>query len=248
MDMIKESYPKIEEIKVALFIQPHPDDNEIGAGGTMAYLVKKGVKVYGLTVTQGRGGSDDPSITPEMLGAIRQREADQAMKITGTINLGDLGYHDQNPITHDKLVKDFVSVIREVKPDAIFTVDPDLPNEMHPTHIQVGKALCEAFMRCGQVYYPFDEHCVHEVHKVKTIGFYFTSDDNTIVDISDVYSIKREAILAHQSQMDEESVSFFDELFKLYATNTPYQYAERLKLLSALHTHCFAIPNSFKSS
>ena len=29
-------YPKMDDIKTALFIQPHPDDNEIGAGGTMA--------------------------------------------------------------------------------------------------------------------------------------------------------------------------------------------------------------------
>lgn len=242
------AYPKMDDIKTALFIQPHPDDNEIGAGGTMAYLVKKGVKVYGLTVTQGRGGSNDPAITPEMLGGIRQKEAQAAMDITGTVNLGDLGYHDQNPATHEQLVKDFVRVIREVKPDAIFTVDPDLPNEMHPIHIQTGKALCEAFMRCGQPYYPYEDNRPHpDAFSVKIIGFYFTSDDNTTVDITDYIETKMEAIRAHQSQMDEQQIQMFYSLFEMMAYNTSYKYAERFKLLDATLTHCFAIPKELKA-
>ncbi|QIK69236.1 hypothetical protein G7062_02555 [Erysipelothrix sp. HDW6C] len=48
--------PKFDDITSALFIQPHPDDNEIGAGGMMAKLVDKGIPVYSLTVTKGDGG------------------------------------------------------------------------------------------------------------------------------------------------------------------------------------------------
>lgn len=66
MDLTSIAYPKLDEIKSALFIQPHPDDNEIGAGGTIAYLTQKGIPVYGLTVTEGRGGSQ--TIEPEELG------------------------------------------------------------------------------------------------------------------------------------------------------------------------------------
>ena len=33
MDLSSIAYPKLEDIQSALFIQPHPDDNEIGAGG-----------------------------------------------------------------------------------------------------------------------------------------------------------------------------------------------------------------------
>ena len=35
--------PKLSSIKKALFIQPHPDDNQIGAGGTIAMLIDSGV-------------------------------------------------------------------------------------------------------------------------------------------------------------------------------------------------------------
>ncbi len=61
--------PKFDDITSALFIQPHPDDNEIGAGGMMAKLVDKGIPVYSLTVTKGDGGSDVYS--PEELAEIR---------------------------------------------------------------------------------------------------------------------------------------------------------------------------------
>ena len=245
-EMLKAiSYPTLDEIKSALFIQPHPDDNEIGAGGTMIKLVSKGINVYGLTVTEGRGGSD--IYAPEELAKIRMKEADEAMKITGVINLGCLGYHDQNPIVHEKLVKDLVTIIRKIKPDAIFTVDDKLENEMHPVHLEVGKAVREAFFRSGQTYYPFEDGIKHEdKHQCRIIGFYFTEDENTIVDISDVYPLKRKAILAHKSQVDERLMTMYDGLFTMLSADHPGKMVERIKLLKEIHTHCFTVPKFLK--
>lgn len=241
MDLSVIQYPKFEEIKSALFIQPHPDDNEIGAGGAMALLAKRGIPVYGLTVTEGRGGSD--IYTPEQLSEIRKNEADDAMKITGAINLGDLGYHNTNPIVHEKLVEDIVRVIRQVKPDAIFTIDPYLPNEMHPVHIKTGKAVEEAYLRCGQKSYPFHEDWQHEdAFKPRTLGFYYTEDDNTIVDITEVFNTKLDAIRAHHSQMQENDVLMLKKLFELTSADQNGKIVERFKLLSNLHTHAFAMP------
>ena len=245
MDLSIIQYPKLEDIHSALFIQPHPDDNEIGAGGTMAKLVKSGIPVYGLTVTEGRGGSQ--IYAPEELATIRKSEASQAMEILGVTNLGCLGYHDSNPIIHEKLVEEIVKIIRQVKPDAIFTIDAHLENEMHPVHLQVGKAVEEAFMRAGQVFYPFTENCRHEdAYAPKVIGFYFTDKENTIVDISDVYELKKQAILAHKSQVDEATMQLYDQIFHLSSLDQQGKIVERLKLLNALHTHCFALPAFLK--
>lgn len=241
-------YPALETIKCALFIQPHPDDNEIGAGGTMAYLTHKiGATVYGLTVTQGSGGSDNPNLTPEQLIKQRQTEANNAMAITNTINLGDLGYNNINKPTHDNLVNDFVNVIRKVKPDAVFTVDPKLEDEMHPVHILVGNAVCEAFMRASQAYYPFHENKYHEdAHSIKTIGFYFTDRDNTIVDISEFYQLKLDAIRAHTSQISNDYLNTLDQYFELISSDQSAFRIERLRLLNSIHTHCFALPKFIK--
>ena len=239
------AYPTLDDIRSALFIQPHPDDNEIGAGGTMIKLVQKGIPVYGLTVTEGRGGSN--IYAPEELAKIRKIEADEAMKITGVKNLGCLGYHDGNPIIHEKLVEDLVKVIREIKPDAIISVDDKLENELHPVHLEVGKAVREAFFRAGQAYYPFKDGIKHEdKHQCRIIGFYFTEDENTIVDITDVYPQKRKAILAHQSQVNEKLMSMYDGLFTMLSADHPNKMVERLKLLYEIHTHCFTVPKFLK--
>ena len=41
----------IEKIKSALIIAPHPDDETLGVGGTIAKMVKKGIKVNVLIVS-----------------------------------------------------------------------------------------------------------------------------------------------------------------------------------------------------
>lgn len=245
MELSQLYYPSLKNVKTALFIQPHPDDNEIGAGGTMALLRRQGTDVYGLTVTEGRGGSDDPNITPEMLGDIRKEEAHEAMKRLDVIDLGNLGYHDQNPIVPEKLVEDIVRVIRKIKPDIIFTVDPRLENEMHPVHLQVGQAVSEAFMRSGQIYYPFHENYSHlDAHKVKNIGFYFTNEGNTIADISDVIDMKINAMKAHETQMSEQLIEICRFLNQTTAQKYDFEYGEELKILSSDHTHCFAFPKA----
>ena len=237
-------YPTINDIKSALFIQPHPDDNEIGAGGTMIKLVQKGIPVYGLTVTEGRGGSN--LYSPEELAKIRMIEADESMKITRVKNLGCLGYHDGNPIVHKKLVEDLVKIIREVKPDAIFSVDDKLENELHPVHLEVGKAVREAFFRSGQAYYPFEDGIKHDTHQCRIIGFYFTEDENNIVDITDEYPQKRKAILAHKSQVNEQLMAMYDGLFTMLSADYPGKMVERIKLLYEIHTHCFTVPKFLK--
>ena len=78
--------PKLEHIKKALFIQPHPDDNQIGAGGTIAYLVSKGIEVYELTVLDDR--YTDLSFSGEGY-TVRQKEALEAQEKLGMKKLND---------------------------------------------------------------------------------------------------------------------------------------------------------------
>ena len=45
--------PEIRNAKKALCIQPHPDDIEIGMGGTAAALAARGCQLTYLTITNG---------------------------------------------------------------------------------------------------------------------------------------------------------------------------------------------------
>ena len=51
----------------ALVITPHPDDAEIGCGGTVSKWISEGTKVFYVLCTNGDKGSDDPEMTSERL-------------------------------------------------------------------------------------------------------------------------------------------------------------------------------------
>lgn len=232
-------YPTVDEIESALFIQPHPDDNEIGAGGLMAKLVERNIPVYSITVTQGDGGSN--THTPQELVALRHQEAQHASDILGVTYLGNLGFNNSNPGTVEAICEKLVAIIRKIKPHAIFSVDPTLPNEIHPVHLRVGRAVMEAFLRCDQAYYPFHTQEKEEPFSVSILGQYFTHRPNTIVDITPVIELKKASIRAHQSQVNEtflNSILFLDR-YQGYKHNL--EYAECFKLLRSIHTHCFTL-------
>ena len=93
--------PKLETVRRALFIQPHPDDNEIGAGGTMAYLLSRGAEVFGLTVTDDR--LDCPPDQYRDGLSLRQREALDAMARLGVQSAGFLGFADKTDATAEQI-------------------------------------------------------------------------------------------------------------------------------------------------
>ena len=67
------------------------------------------------------------------------------------------------------------------------------------------------------------------------------------MDISEVYKQKLEAIKAHHSQIDEATIQLYDQIFAFQASDTPYKRIENYKLLSRVHTHCFALTKSLQT-
>ena len=69
--------PKVEQYERYLFLGPHPDDIEIGAGATAAKLAAAGKQVCFLICTDGRYGLEHApqGTTPEELIELRKAEA-----------------------------------------------------------------------------------------------------------------------------------------------------------------------------
>jgi LmbE family N-acetylglucosaminyl deacetylase len=233
--------PKLESIHRALFIQPHPDDNEIAVGGTMAALVRRGAEVWELTVTDDRFSSD--SLGGGELIALRQREALAAMKVLGLKNAGFLGFSDKTSAGVEELSAAILPVIRKIRPDAVFTADPWLVNECHSDHIKVGEAVCRAVMDAGCAYYPeLPDGARHEdAFSPEVLGLYHTNAPNTAVDISGLWELKLKAMEAHASQMYPGFTDKMLGLAQLQAEGTDYALAERIKLLRQIHLHCFPL-------
>ena len=102
-------------------------------------------------------------------------------------------------------------MIRQVRPDVVVTQSPQRNLERiysaHPDHLAAGEAtLCAVypdsrneFAHVGLVQEGFDPHSVPEVWLIGG------PDPNHFVDITDTYDAKVEALLCHESQMQDPS-------------------------------------------
>jgi len=134
--------PKIESYNRFLFIGPHPDDIEIGAGATVAKLVDMGKKVRFLVCIDGRFGTGNApeGIEGDKLVALRQEEAKKSAAKLGVsevhfLNLKDGGFYEQK-----ELILGIAKEVGEFAPEVIFAPDPCVTSECHVDHLNVGNA------------------------------------------------------------------------------------------------------------
>ena len=99
--------PKIESFQRYLFVGPHPDDIEIGAGGAIAALRKMGKEISFVICTDGRYGMEHaPSgTTPEELIEIRKQESIASAKVLASPP--SWSYHPLSWYWEQKMVDDF---------------------------------------------------------------------------------------------------------------------------------------------
>jgi N,N'-diacetylchitobiose non-reducing end deacetylase len=145
--------PKPDPFKArrVLCIQPHYDDNDIGAGGTIAALVDAGVEVFYLTVTDDLMGVIDPNLTEEEAAALLRRDQAKAGDCIGVRGQFWLGYPDAGKYDYYDVRRDIIQHIRMLRPDFILTNDPFLPYEAHQDHAVTGKAASEAAILYGMM-------------------------------------------------------------------------------------------------
>ncbi len=179
---------KLEKVDILAF-GAHPDDVEIGAGGFLAKEAALGYKVGIVDLTRGEMGTRG---TPE----VRAVEADSAAQILGASWRINLGLPDGLLIADHESVMKAARVIRTVKPSIIITPYWD---DRHPDHVSASRLVTEAHFKSGL------KKLEPEIDsfRPKTILYYFLNrmdDYSFIVDVSDYYSKKQEAVQAHFSQ------------------------------------------------
>lgn len=103
---------------VVLAIGAHPDDIEIGCGGTLARLRAAGARLVFVIVTDGAEGS--AAIAREELVRIREEEARAGARRLGAEEVRFLGQKEAAPFDPD-LKPRLISLLRRVRPSAVFT-------------------------------------------------------------------------------------------------------------------------------
>lgn len=169
--------PRLESFERYLFVGPHPDDIEIGAGATIAKLTAAGKKVSFLICTDGRFGSAD--IPPEQLIAIRQEEARASAAALGVEDVRFLPFCDGGFYDTRELVAAIAVAVGEVQPDVIFAPDYCVTSECHPDHKNVGAAAAE--VACLAPYSGLMAKHGAQSSPVIAIAFYMTAKPNQYI-------------------------------------------------------------------
>lgn len=201
-----------------LALAAHPDDTELSCSGTLATLVKQGLKVGVVDLTRGEMGSRG---TPEL----RLMEANAAADILGLQVRDNLGLPDCGLENSEKHRLQIIEVIRMYRPDICLINAPD---DRHPDHGNAARLCIDALFYSGlsklKTFYPTGEEQepwrpYHILHYMQDRHF----APDVIFDITDSIDLKEKAILAFKSQFnvispDDEpetyisSSSFFENL------------------------------------
>ncbi|MEW6718707.1 MAG: PIG-L deacetylase family protein [Chloroflexota bacterium] len=235
--------PDLFTAKRVLAVQPHYDDNDIAAGGTLAALAEKGTELFYLTVTNDLVGVIDQSLTEEEMTArlrTEQKEAGAAIGVTGHYWLG---YPDAGKYDYFEVLRDIIQHIRILCPDFIFTCDPWMPYEAHHDHILTGRAAAEAAILFGFPRLKTEPKVDQDFEPFELMGvaFYATAYPNTVVDISQTRQKKHQAISAYRSQFSEEDMALLHMFLEFkeqeWAKEEAFSHGEPLKVLRTLHLH-----------
>ena len=238
-------FPKVQSFERYLFVGPHPDDIEIGAGATVAALAAQGKNICFLICTDGRYGTVNmkDSVTEEELIAIRKDEAIRSAAALGVtdvrfLNLSDGGFYD-----FEELVKQIAGVISSFKPDVMFAPDPAPASECHIDHLNVGKAVRTLAVNADNP--GIMKKLGADACAVKAVAFYMTAKPNVYMTTTGY--LKKQLVALFENHLSQYPEGCADrkaiELYlKLRARDFGFRSfkltAEGFRMLGVTHMHC----------
>jgi len=252
VEMLKQMVPipNILENSTYLFVGPHPDDIEVGAGGLVAKLVEDGKKVIFMIVTDGGSGSTNPIANIELLIETRRQESAESSAFLGVNEIYYLDYPDGCEYSVDDVSKKMARIIIETNPDVIICPDPFMPSELHPDHVKTGNATTKALLMSNfpliakRNFIAYDES--QESHfKSRIIAFYYTNRVNQVIHLSKEQTNKRTiSIQKHASQFESiesmQTIQYYLQMRgKSLMTEVGFESSEGYFVLGPVHQHCF---------
>ncbi|TWU40505.1 bacillithiol biosynthesis deacetylase BshB1 [Novipirellula artificiosorum] len=197
-----------------LVVAPHPDDAELGMGGTIAKMLSLGWRVGVLDLTSG-----EP--TPHGSESLRRTETDRASNILGLSWRGNAGLPNrklQHTLESRELIASYFRVLR---PRWLFA---PYWQDAHPDHLAATELIEAArfWSKLSKTDMPGERFHPGRVFYYYCIHLRLAVAPNWIVDISDFWDIKRASIEAYQSQFiagrDPQPPTLMDE-FRVEAAN-----------------------------
>ncbi len=197
-----------------LFIAAHPDDVELGCGGTILKHVAMGKKVGVVDLTRGELGTRGSA-------EIRDEEAAAAGKILGLSVRENLAFKDGFFINNEEHQLKVIQVIRKYQPEIVVT------NAYHDRHPDHGRACDLVTAACFFAGLPkiktLQNEDIQEAYRPKLL-LHFIQDTmikpDIVIDITPYHQQKLEAIRAYKTQFFVEGVTLND--LQTYISNPDF--------------------------
>jgi N-acetylglucosamine malate deacetylase 1 len=172
-----------------LVFGPHPDDIEIGLGGTVAKHAALGFAVGLCDLTAGEMGSN---------GTVDERlaEAEDARAVLGAAWRVNLRWPDRGITSAPDRIREGAALIRHARPRAVA-----IPywSDRHPDHVAASAVLTEAAFNSGLRRYDAGV----DAWKPERVCYYFINDSvppSFVIDVSPHYETKDKALSCHRTQ------------------------------------------------
>lgn len=175
-----------------LALGPHPDDVEIGVGGTLLLLRQKGASLAAVDCTRGEKGSR---------GSVAERDAEAAAagKLLGLAVRHNLGLPDTGVRVDDAATNALVATLRTVRPRLLFAPHAD---DVHPDHTAVAELAGRACFLAGLRHYQPQLGAPHRPRVLLRYPGNRPVPATFVVDITQVAAAKAEVVRCFRSQMN----------------------------------------------
>jgi bacillithiol biosynthesis deacetylase BshB1 len=187
----------------------HPDDVEVGTGGVLIDLSKRGYKCGIVIMTQGEMGTGGTA-------EIRAGEVVDAARILGAEIVGNFDWGDTRLEDTYEHRLEIARIIRATRPRIILAPYPHVGHgrrQSHPDHVACGVITVNASNLAGLRKIEIDG----DAHRVERIFHYFLPPNvlpNFVVDITPHFDDWMSALSAHRSQFlnPEKSRDYIESL------------------------------------
>lgn len=187
-----------QRTKRAMVFAAHPDDELIGAGGTITKLKLSGKNVKVIVFSYGGGGATAEEarlLRENKIEAIREKETRMVARTLGIQHriLGLVEIEEWREVS-----KMLVRELRLFKPDLVFTHSP---LDKHHLHRSVSDISTEASWHAGAKVYGE----LGRPWKISAVYYYEVFDlftePSMIVDVTDTFDLKLKALRLYKSQL-----------------------------------------------
>ena len=173
----------------------HPDDVELSCSGTLINEIKKGNKAGVIDLTAGELGTRGTAET-------RASEASLAAKVMGLSTRENLGMRDGFFVNDEQHQLKVIAAIRKYQPEIVLA---NILDDRHPDHGRAGKLVSDACFLAGlsKIETIGDDGLPQQRWRPKHLLHYIQDrfyEPNLIVDITDVFEQRMEAIKAYATQ------------------------------------------------